>query len=133
MEKRSRILVNLVGVLTLIGAIGFMFTPGLMEPDFSILPTRPDGWGTLRADIGGSFLAIAIFTFLGAQPGKSHWLWVPLIFVSAFLFGRVVHIVFDGISLPAIRSLIVEVVLLVVVEWSRRVLSKADREAGAKQ
>lgn len=133
MEKVSRILVNVVGVLTLLGALGFMFSPASMEPDFSVVPTRLDGWGTLRADLGGSLLAITLFTFAGARPGKSQWLWVPVIFMAAFLLGRVVHILIDGISQPAIRSVVIEAVVLVVMELSRRVLTKADREAGAKQ
>ena len=132
MEKLSRILVNVIGVLTLLGALGFMFAPAQMEPDFSILPTRLDGWGTLRADLGGPFLAIALFTVFGARVGKSQWLWVPVIFMATFLFGRTVHILIDGVSQPAIRSFLVEVVLLAVLEASRRVLTKVDREAGAK-
>jgi hypothetical protein len=82
MERVSRILVNVIGLLTLLGALGFMIAPAQMEPDFSILPTRLDGWGTLRADLGGPFLAIALFTFFGARPGKSQWLWVPVIFMA---------------------------------------------------
>ena len=132
MERVSRILVNVIGLLTLLGALGFMIAPAQMEPYFSILPTRLDGWGTLRADLGGPFLAIALFTFFGARPGKSQWLWVPVIFMATFLLGRTVHILMDGISQPAIRSFVVEVVLLVVLETSRRVLTRVDREAGAK-
>jgi hypothetical protein len=132
MEKLCRSLLVAVGVLTLLGALGFMFMPAQMEPDFSILPTRLDGWGTLRADLGGPFLAIALFTFFGTVSGKSQWLWVPVIFMATFLFGRCVHILIDGVSQPAIRSFVVEVVLLVVLEASRRVLNKADQKAGMK-
>lgn len=130
MEKVSRVLVIVIGFLTLLGALGFMFSPANMEPDFSVLPTRLDGWGTLRADLGGPFLGIAIFTFMGARKGRSQWLLVPLIFMATFLMGRTVHIVADGLSNPAIRSFVVEVVLLVALGFARRVLTEVDRKAG---
>ncbi|MBK7684991.1 MAG: hypothetical protein IPJ25_02300 [Rhodocyclaceae bacterium] len=132
MEKLSRILVNVIGVLTLLGALGFMFSPAQMEPDFSILPTRLDGWGTLLKPIGWTISRHRFVHLFGARAGKSQWLRVPVIFMATFLFGRTVHILIDGVSQPAIRSFLVEVVLLVVLETSRRALTKVDRGAGAK-
>ena len=132
MEKLARILITMIGALLLLGALGFMFAPAMMEPDFSVILSRLDGWGTLRADVGGPFLAIALFAVYGARRGNSRWIWVPLIFMTTFLFGRTVHLVVDGVSQPAIRSYLIEVILLAVLIASRRTLVKVDSEPSAR-
>ena len=46
----------------------------------------------------------------------------------AVLFGRTIHILVDGLSEPAIRSTVVEIIALVILEAARRKLGtdKAD-------
>jgi len=62
MEKSLRIAAAFIGISMLIGAIGFMFSPDAMEAQFSVVASRIDGMGTLRADLGGLFLNLALFT-----------------------------------------------------------------------
>lgn len=125
MTTVARIVVYLVGALLVFGAAGFIFTPAQMLENFAINVTRVDGWGTLRADLGGPFLGIAWFTFVGAQAGKSKWLLVPVLFMVTFLIGRTLHLAMDGVTQPGIMSFVIEAVLLVALEGSRRVLHKA--------
>jgi hypothetical protein len=124
MKTVARILVYLMGALLFFGAAGFMFNPTQMLENFAISVTRVDGWGTLRADLGGPFLGIAWFTFVGAQAGKSKWLLVPVAFMVTFLIGRTLHFAMDGVTQPGIMSFGIEAVMLIILEGSRRVLSK---------
>jgi hypothetical protein len=125
MEKFARVVVLLIGLAMLGGAVGFGFLPHLMERDFAVVASRIDGLGTLRADLGGSFLSLAIITLLSLRRGQSHWLQIPTLFMGAFLLYRSVHFVMDGISRAGMRSFIVEVILIAVLLWARRVLAKS--------
>ena len=124
MDKGIRIGVVLMGLVALLGGLGFVFAPTQMEADFSIVASRVDGMGTIRGDLGGMFLMVAGFILYGSRPGKSAWLVVPVVLLITILFGRTVHILIDGISQPAIRSTLIEIVALVFLEFARR------REAG---
>lgn len=129
MEKGLRIAVVLIGATMVLGALGFMFSPDAMEARFSVVASRIDGMGTLRGDLGGLFLTLAIFTLYGSRPGKSAWLAVPVVFMLTVLLGRTVHILIDGLSEPAIRSTVVEIISLAVLEAARRQLA-TDKSAG---
>ena len=129
MEKGLRIAVVLIGASMLLGAVGFMFSPDAMEAQFSVVASRVDGMGTLRGDLGGLFLTLAVFTLYGSRPGKSAWLAVPVVFMLAVLFGRSIHILVDGLSEPAIRSTVVEIIALVILEAARRKLGTDKGEA----
>ncbi|MBT6319793.1 MAG: hypothetical protein P8I40_08200 [Porticoccaceae bacterium] len=123
MELALRILLRLLALGMLIGAVGFMFNPAAMEADFAVRALETHGMGTLRGDLGGTFLMLAIFTFHGSRPGSAAWLAVPLVFMLTVLFGRVVHIVLDGLTDPAIRSTIIELIAVAILEYARRKLA----------
>lgn len=131
MDKGIRIVVVLMGLVALLGGLGFVFAPTQMEADFSIVASRVDGLGTIRGDLGGMFLMVAGFILYGSRPGKSVWLIVPVVLLISVLFGRTVHILIDGISQPAIRSTLIEIVALVFLNFARRRLS-VDGAAGAE-
>jgi len=128
MDKGLRFGVVLLGLIALLGGLGFVFAPTQMEADFSILASRVDGLGTIRGDLGGMFLMAAGFMLYGSRPGKSAWLVVPIVLLLTVLFGRTVHILIDGISQPAIRSTLVEIFALGFLEFSRRKLSVSDHQ-----
>ena len=128
MDKGLRFGVVLMGLIALLGGLGFVFAPTQMEADFSIVASRVDGLGTIRGDLGGMFLMVAGFMLYGSRPGKSAWLVVPVVLLLTVLFGRTVHILIDGISQPAIRSTLVEIFALGFLEFSRRKLSLSVRQ-----
>ena len=116
MEKALRILLRLLALGMFIGAVGFIFNPAGMEAEFAVGALETHGMGTLRGDLGGAFLMLAIFTFHGSRPGNAAWLAVPLVFMLTVLFGRTVHIVLDGLTDPAIRSTVIELVAVAILE-----------------
>ena len=127
MEKGLRVVLALLALGMLAGAMGFMFDPAVMEADFSVRAIETHGMGTLRGDLGGTFLMLAIFTFHGSRPGNAAWLAVPLVFMLTVLFGRMVHIVLDGLTDPAIRSTVIELVAVALLEYSRRTLASPKK------
>jgi len=127
MEFTGRLIAFLVGFGFLAGAFGFVVTPGMMEPDFSVVATRIDGMGTLRADLGGAFLGLALFTFAGMRRSQAQWLLVPLVFMAVYLAIRLGHLAIDGVTANGIRSTVVEILLVALLYGAHRVLSRADR------
>jgi len=123
MEMALRIVLRLLALGILLGAVGFIFNPAGMEADFAVRALETHGMGTLRGDLGGTFLMLAIFTFHGSRPGNAAWLAVPLVFMLTVLFGRIVHIVLDGLTDPAIRSTVIELVAIAILEYARRTLA----------
>ena len=123
MEMALRIVLRLLALGMLLGAVGFIFNPAGMEADFAVRALETHGMGTLRGDLGGTFLMLAIFTFHSSRPGNAAWLAVPLVFMLTVLFGRIVHIVLDGLTDPAIRSTVIELVAIAILEYARRTLA----------
>jgi hypothetical protein len=123
MDKALPILLKMLSLGMLLGAFGFIFDPVSMEADFAVTALETHGMGTIRGDLGGTFLMLAIFTFYGSRPDNAAWLAVPLVFMLTVLFGRMVHIAIDGLTDPAIRSTVVELVAIALLEYSRRTLA----------
>ena len=86
MLKLMRFLVVVIALGMLLGAIGFMFYPWMMQGDFAVVASRVDGMGTIRGDLGGLFLMLSIFTFYGCLRRKSQWLMVPIVFMLTVSF-----------------------------------------------
>jgi hypothetical protein len=126
MEVAGRLVAFLVGFGFLAGAVGFVFTPDMVQSQFSIAATAVDGMGTLRADLGGAFAGLALFTFAGMRRGQARWLQVPLAFMVVYVLIRVGHLAVDGVTANGIRSTVVEIVLIVLLYGAHRVLSRAD-------
>ena len=116
-------------VLLFAGA-AFAFAPEKAAVDFAIATTSVAGMGTLRADLGGTFLVLGVFTLLGVRPGKAQWLLVPLAFMGAFLVLRLFHLAIDGISPGGMRSTAVEVVLLGLLAWGQTALATESAPDG---
>ena len=123
MAQSLRFLLRLMALTMLLGALGFIFDPASMEQQFAVTALDTHGMGTLRGDLGGTFLMLALFTFYGAREGHAAWLAVPLVFMITVLFGRMVHIALDGLTDEAIRSTVIELIAVAILEYSRRALA----------
>jgi len=113
--------------LLLVGG-GFASASPRVLGDFAIAATSLHGMGTVRADLGGCFVALGLFTLFGLRRGHARWLTVPLVFMAAFLLLRLIHLGTDGVSSEGLRSTVIEVVLLALL-LAARTLFKDDRQA----
>ena len=123
MLKLMRFLVVVIALGMLLGAIGFMFYPWMMQGDFAVVASRIDGMGTIRGDLGGLFLMLSIFTFYGCLRRKSQWLMVPIVFMLTVMMGRTVHVLVDGVTQAAIRSFTAEIIILLILLLARSTLA----------
>ena len=114
-QRTLRGLSGLIGLLFLAMGLVFLFAPGRMVDQFSIFPNGNAGLSTLRGDMGGLFLAGAIFTLLGAIAASSRWLAAAASIVSLIAFGRIVNLLFDGYSSASAQLLGVEIVMIAVL------------------
>jgi hypothetical protein len=126
MDTAFRWLVRLMWlILSLIG-LGFLFVPDKLASKFAIQPVSAGGFATLRGDLGGLFLGIAVFCFLGAREAGSRWLRVPTLFLAAIILGRFFNLLFDGVVGPGIGPLLFEIVLVLVLIGAQRVLGREE-------
>ncbi len=64
MAQSLRFLLRLMALAMLLGALGFIFDPASMEQQFAVTALDTHGMGTLRGDLGGTFLMLALFYLL---------------------------------------------------------------------
>ena len=129
MERVFRCVVGLIGLILLFIGLGFVFVPDNLASQFMVHPTSAAGFATLRGDLGGLFLGMAVFSFLGALPSKSRWLIVPTVFLAAVILGRMVNMVFEGVTGPGVGPLLFEIVLVLVLVGAQRTLPTEKGEA----
>jgi ribonuclease Z len=129
-----RLLARLTGLFFLVLGIGFMAFPDIFAVVFSVEPAYGLGVDGIRSDFGGLFLGIGFFCLLGAATGRCRWLTVPIIFLLLIIAGRLIGIGLDGTSSPGLKSLLVEVILLVLLTVSAVVLAlkAGSNEKGLK-
>lgn len=77
MVQSLRVLLRLMALALLLGALGFISDPSSMEALFAITVLGTHGLGTLRGDLGGTFLMLALVTLYGARQGHTAWLAAP--------------------------------------------------------
>jgi hypothetical protein len=114
-DRSLRIVLGLLALGLLAGGIGFGFAPERAAVNFAITTTGLAGLGTLRADLGGCFLALGLVTLAGLRPGHSSWLIAPLVFFAAFLALRLFHLAIDGVSFGGLRSATIEAIALALL------------------
>ncbi len=126
MQTVFRWFVRLIGLALLSIGLGFLFVPDQLAALFMVHPTSGAGFATLRGDLGGLFLGIAVFCFVGASEGRSRWLMVPTVFLAAIILGRFLNLMFDGTVGPGPGPLLFEIVLVLLLVVAQRVLAGGE-------
>jgi ribonuclease Z len=114
-QKILRSLTGLVGILFLTLGMMLLFAPAKQTAQFAVLATGNAGLSTLRGDLGGLFLGMAVFTLMGAIRASKIWLTVPAVFLSFIVLGRVLNVMLDGSSGVAVQSLLFELLLITIL------------------
>lgn len=71
MQIAIKVVVGLIALLLLVMAFNLMFDPADSALGFNVTPIGIDGLSTLRADLGGMFLASAVLLVLGLVQQKA--------------------------------------------------------------
>ena len=112
MQSVLRCLSGLVGVFFLVLGAMFLFSPGSQTAQFALLPSGNGGLSTIRGDMAGLFLGMALFSFLGAIRGSLRLLAIPASFLGFIIFGRLLNLMLDGRSAIGEQAMLIEIVLL---------------------
>lgn len=123
MKNLLRIVMALLALGLLVVGLGFATASPRAMSDFAIAVTGPHGMGTVRADMGGCFIALSLFTLFGLRRGQARWLIVPLQFLGLILLLRLIHLGVDGVTSEGLRSTVIEIVMLVSLLAARRVFA----------
>jgi ribonuclease Z len=115
MQTVLRYLSGLVGVFFLVLGLMFLFSPGGQTAQFALLPAGNGGLSTMRGDMAGLFLGMALFSFLGAIRGSLRLLAVPASFLSFIIFGRLLNLMLDGRSATGEQAMLIEIAMLAIL------------------
>ena len=103
---------GVAGLLFLLVGLILLLAPGKQTGLFAVLPSGNAGFGTLRGDLGGLFLGMALVTLIGAIRASIRWLTVPTAFLGVIVLGRFLNLLLDGPSSEGVYALVLELVLV---------------------
>lgn len=111
----SRILVAIIGLLSLFSVYQHWFDVKSLVESRGIETVGAIGAANIRADIGGLFLAIGVFAFIAAWKRSSTWLAATWLLPALALLGRFVSLAFDGGSERVFEPIVVEAIVLTLL------------------
>jgi len=114
-QRILRFLAALTGLLFLALGLMLLFAPAQQSGQFAVLATGNAGLSTMRGDLGGLFLGMALFTLAGAIRGSIQCLAVPTVFLGFIVVGRFLNLILDGRSSEGVRAILLELVLIAVL------------------
>ncbi len=115
MQTVLRYLCGFVAVFFVVLGAMFLFSPGGQTAQFALLPSGNGGLSTMRGDMAGLFLGMALFSFLGAIRGSLRLLAVPASFLGFIIFGRLLNLMLDGRSATGEQPMLIEIAMLAVL------------------
>jgi len=118
MQRVLRFLSGFAGLFFLALGVMFLFSPGGQTAQFALLPSGNAGLSTMRGDMAGLFLGMAIFSLLGAIRGSASLLAVPASFLGFIIFGRLLNLMLDGRSAVGLQSMLIEIGLAAVLVFT---------------
>lgn len=99
----SRVLVGLIGLLSLLSVAQHWFKIDSLVTERGLQAIGDIGRANIRADIGGIFLGIGLFAIIAAWQQSRLWLTATMLLVGGALLGRFVSVAIDGYS-PRVGS-----------------------------
>ncbi|MEJ2089746.1 MAG: DUF4345 family protein [Gammaproteobacteria bacterium] len=124
MEMSLRIIVVLIGLLFAFMGLNLMFNPLGGAEGMGLTPIGELGLNTLRADLGGMFLAGTVLLVLALIQRRAEWFLAVAVLMAVIAFGRVVGFVLDGNPSDAtLTALGFEIVIMAVLIFAGRKLA----------
>ena len=122
----ARVGVALLGALFLVIGAGLIFNTTDAAADLGLPNMMAAGYGTVRADIAGFFLGGGLISVVASLRKDGSLLWPVQLLVLLALLGRVFTLVVDGPVAAGLTSMGVEVAILVLLLWAKRVWQQAS-------
>ena len=117
----TRILLAAIGLLFLVVGAGLWFNTGEAAAKVGLVNLAAAGLGTVRADIAGFFIGGGIIQIVAAIRRDPNLLWPVQLLVLLALMGRAITLIIDGPVAAGIPSMGIELVLLVLLLWCKKV------------
>ena len=121
----ARLLAGAVALLFIATGLRFMLAPADMSMQFFVRADGAAGLSTLRGDLGGAFVGLGTLVLIGLRRGYQELLLAVVLVLVAIIVGRLIGYVVDGVELEAVRSAVVEVVLIAMLLAARSLLRRA--------
>ncbi len=124
----ARIGVVLAGLFSLIMGVMAIVSPTQLGVALGLEFSTPLpllGLNSLRADMGSFFLASAIACVLALFARRPHWLWGAAALYALAVTGRFIGVVVDGPPAGIIAPIVIELVLVVLLVFGAKKLSRA--------
>jgi hypothetical protein len=115
----QRILVGLIGALSVLTAMRLWFAMDSALTQFGVSPLNQVGRQTVRADMGGLFLGIGLFCVMAAWKQSRTWALGALVVTGAAIAGRLAGVLIDGAGAGVWPPIEVEAVVIAVLLWVR--------------
>jgi hypothetical protein len=125
MQLIVRIVVGIVGLLSILLAARFFLSPAAPAALLGVAPVGELGTATLRGDFGGFFGVCGIFALAAAIRNSAVLVTAPLLAIAIALTGRVVSYTLDGGGSTVVQPMLVELTLLAVFGIGRATLARA--------
>lgn len=120
MKMLVRILVGLSGLVAVLMMLNLWFHMGSVIGAMGLATEGLVGRASVRADVGGLFGGIAVFSLMAAWKQNRTWALGALVLVSLAIAGRFVGVVMDG-SGPGVWGPIgVEAFMIAILVWARQ-------------
>lgn len=123
MKTGLNVLVGLIGLFFAAMWLQWMLDPAAMGTQWGLTANSVVGTNNLRGDIGGLFLAAAVFCGLYFRGGAA-WLHAASVAMACVIVGRVSGLVLDGFDPQSAASAVIEAVFIAVFQLAAR--ARAD-------
>ena len=123
MRILAQLLTALVGLGSLaLGAMA-LFAPEQAAETLGFGQPGAKGLNSVRADVGGFFLAAAV-ACAGGLAGRPGWLYGAALLYGLAAVGRLTGVVMAGLPPDVAPAIVLELVIVAVLVWCARVLRR---------
>ena len=120
MKMLVRILVGLSGLVALLMMLNLWFHMGSVTGAMGITTEGILGRASVRADVGGLFGGIGVFSVMAAWKQSRTWALGALVLVALAIAGRFVGVMMDGTGPGVWGPIGVEAFMIALLVWARQ-------------
>jgi hypothetical protein len=123
----ARIVVGLIAAFSLVMGLSALLAPEQVAQSLGFGALDAMGLNSLRADVGGFFLASAVFCAAGMRRGYAGWILGAALLYGLAALGRITGVAMAGAPEGVFAPIAVEIILVALLLGSARVLRPRNR------